>query len=203
MEIEGLIITGNVLLVMGRGIGVAWLLTEEGLVEGVFGGRRAGRSDSIWTIPLPQGPDLAYNVEGQVGAIYPVVKDQDHSWFYHTETGESLPAPQQFRGDQIGPGFQGGFRGRDYLRYHGPSRRGECGWQTSEATLKEGWVKDPEGRHRFWVPIEWRADWEIEDWCHDVTTQFIFLDQTDYRQVLARISPLSPILVRQTIPLFV
>ena len=40
-------LTGNVLLVVGSEIVVAWLLTKEGIVNGVSGNRRAGRGDSI------------------------------------------------------------------------------------------------------------------------------------------------------------
>jgi hypothetical protein len=49
MQIEGLVLTGNVLLVAGSDTVVAWLLTEEGWWMACVGGRRAGRSDSIWS----------------------------------------------------------------------------------------------------------------------------------------------------------
>ena len=48
-------------------------------------------------------------------------------------------------------------------------------WQTSRTTLREGWVKDAEGKHRLWVPAEWRTEWNLADWRHDVTTQFSYL----------------------------
>ena len=47
MIIEGFVLTANVLLVKGSGRVVAWLLTEEGLVNGVTGDRRVGCGDSI------------------------------------------------------------------------------------------------------------------------------------------------------------
>ena len=48
VELEGLALAGNVLLVAGSREIVAWLLTEEGLVDGIIGDRGVGRSDSIW-----------------------------------------------------------------------------------------------------------------------------------------------------------
>ena len=47
VEIEGLVITDNVLLVAGSQKVTAWLLTEEGLVDGVIDDRRVDCSDSI------------------------------------------------------------------------------------------------------------------------------------------------------------
>ena len=176
VEIDGLVITGNVLLVAGSRKLTAWLLTEEGLVDGVTGYRRVGRSDSIWTVPYLEPGLRKFQVEGQVGVVklgeYP-----DH--IYHTETGEVLDpnrASEYLSGswDNLGAGV----RGRDYLRYHNLSQRNtpseDC-WQISRDTLQEGWIKDPEGKRRLWVPVEWRMEWDPEDWCHDVTTQFSIL----------------------------
>jgi len=50
LKIFGIVLTGNVLLVKGAGMVVAWLLTEEGAVGGIFGERRVGRSDSLWDV---------------------------------------------------------------------------------------------------------------------------------------------------------
>ena len=52
VEIEKLFLTGNVFLVAGSGEIVAWLLAEEGLVDGAIDDKRVGRGDSIWTIPI-------------------------------------------------------------------------------------------------------------------------------------------------------
>jgi len=177
--IEGLVLTGNVLLVAGSGKLVAWLLTDEGLVGGVVGGGKAGRDDSIWTVALPQwDPDWwIFLVEGQLGVIKP---DGDSLHVYNTETGEVLlpvQAPQNFGSRWYH--FNEPLWGRHYLRYHnlsqcdGPPRDG---WQTSRATLQQGWVKDAECKYRLWVPVEWRMDWDPADWRHDVTTQFSYLE---------------------------
>ena len=178
VRIEGLVITGNVLLVVSFGKLVAWLLTEEGLVDGVTGDRRVGCSDSIWTIPLqvPRGNSWRFLVEGHVG----VIKPGGNAWhIYHTETGEVLQptqAPRDFSGRWYR--LTETLCGRDYLCYHNLS---QCdtppkdSWQISQATLRKGWVKDPEGTHRLWVPVEWRTDWDPADWRHDVTIQFSIL----------------------------
>ena len=175
MELEGLVLTGNILLVALPGELVAWLLTEEGLVDGVIGDREVGRSDIIWSIPQPQHQWM-FRVEGQV-AVIKLPGDVLH--VYHTETGEVLhhtQAPQQFSGRWYL--LNEPLHGRDYLCYHNLSQCDilpEDRWQTSRATLREGWVKDPEGKHRLWVPVEWRADWDPADWRQDVTTQFSHL----------------------------
>ena len=177
VKIEGLVVTGNVLLVAGSGQLVAWLLTEDGLVDGVIGDRRADRSNSIWAISKStRTPQWQFQVVSQVGFIM-LPGNAPH--IYHTETGEVLHLTQvtrDFRGLKDALGYP--HLGREYLRFHNLS---QCdtplgdSWKTSQATLREGWVKDAEGKHRLWVPAEWRTEWNLADWRHDVTTQFSYL----------------------------
>ena len=172
-EIEGLVITGNVLLVQGFEEVVAWLLTEEGLVDGVVGDRRVDRGDSIWTVSLLQYL-CSFRVEDHVGVIELDCRGSTH--VYRTETGEVLhhtQTPRLSYGSWVT--LTGTHCGRNYLRYHNLSQcdtSPKDSWQFSQATLREGWIKDPEGRHRLWVPVEWRDHWDPEDWLHDVTIQF-------------------------------
>ena len=173
IPIEGLVITGKVLLVAGLGKLVAWLLTEEGLVDGVIGDRRVGISDAIWTIPLSL---LVFSVEGQLGVIN---QDGNALHVYHTETGEVLcptRTPQKYYGNHwYYPNDP--LRGRHYLCYHNLCNTPpEDSWQISQPALREGWVKDSKGKHRFWVPVEWRTDWDPADWRHDVTIQFSYFE---------------------------
>ena len=86
VAMEGLVLTGNVLFVAGSGQLVAWLSTEEGLLDGVVGDRRVGRDNSIWIIPLslPCGDSWIFTVEGQVGVIKP---DGNPLHAYHTNRG--------------------------------------------------------------------------------------------------------------------
>ena len=37
-------------------------------------------------------------------------------------------------------------------------------------------MKDPEGKHRLWVPIEWRKSFECGNWSDDVKAFFGFLE---------------------------
>jgi len=174
MSIEGLVLTGNILLVADSARLVAWLLTEEGLVDGVIGDRRVDYSDSIWTVTaqVPHSTSWMFHVEGQVGVIEPYGHAQH---IYHTETGEVLHPTQALQHFSSHQCLSGAHSGKDCFCYHNLPQCNappEDSWQTSQATLQEGWVKDPEGKHRLWVPIEWRADWDPADWHHDTTTQF-------------------------------
>jgi len=165
VEIKDLFLTGNVLLVVGSEEMVAWLLTEEGLVDGVIGDRRVGRSDSIWTISNSfSDPDLPVPKLGGQVCVLELLTGAPH--VYHTETGEVLD-PTQAPQDYSERSYYNNIPQRDTPP--------EDAWQTSRDTLPEGWIKDPEGKHRMWVPVEWREDWDFEDWHHDATTQFSLL----------------------------
>ena len=44
-------------------------------------------------------------------------------------------------------------------------------WKLSQNTLKEGWLKDREGRHLLWLPFELRAaEWNEMEWFSDIAT---------------------------------
>jgi len=170
VAIESLFLTGNVLLVAGSGQIVAWLLTEEGLVDGVIGDRRVGRRDSIWTISSQSTSGFLVQAQGLVGVIR-IYGDALH--VYHTDTGEVLHPAQALRDDWVSPVDY--HLGRNHLHVHNLPQCSaplEDRWQTSRVTVREGWVKDAEGKHRLWVPVEWRGSWDPEDWLHDLTIQF-------------------------------
>ena len=173
-RIEGLVITGNVLLVWSSQEVTAWLLTEEGLVDGVIGDRRVDRGDSVWTVPQLQYSSIFW-VERHIGIIH---SGGGLLHVYYTKTGEVLrlhPTQAPRRHNSLWDRLIYVHRGRDYLHYHNFSQRdaspGE-GWQFPRAALRERWVKDPDGKHRLWVPVEWRVDWDPADWLHDVTIMF-------------------------------
>jgi len=174
VAVKRLVLTGNVLLVGGSGQVMAWLLTEEGLVDGVIGDRRVGRGDSIWDVSYRS--EWAIQVEGQIGVIRLGDGDVDKLQVYRTDTGEVLHPTQEFRG--ITDAYNEDNFVQDHLYLHNLS---ECNapledrWQTSPDTVREGWVKDAGGKHRLWIPVEWRAEWDPEDWLHDVTIQFSYL----------------------------
>jgi len=95
LEISAMVLTGNVLLVAGSGKIVVWLLTEEGMVDGIVGNTRADYNDSLWEI-TPKAPyvswadgdgKLGFQVEDEIAFIYL------HGYtihVYHTGTGEIL-----------------------------------------------------------------------------------------------------------------
>jgi len=171
VAIEGLVLTDNVLLVKGSEQVLAWLLTEEGLVDGVISDRRVGLGDSIWTVPFHPGG--AIRVEGQIGVIEQPCGTEPHR--YRTGTGEVLHLTQAPRSALDSPGDL--HLGQNHLFHNLPQCNTplEDRWRTSSAMVREGWVKDTEGKHRLWVPVEWRRDWYLEGWRHDVTIQLSHL----------------------------
>ena len=178
-EIEGLAITGNVLLVAFSKNVVGWLLTEEGAVDGVVDNRRAGPNDSIWTAtsPLQDPKSLCFRVAGQVGVIG---TDSTTHFVYHTETG-GFP-DRLHRAQNFGFPWVSFYQPSDYQEYYYLCHRDstpqrdippEDGWLVSRTTTENtGWVVDPEGKHRLWLPVEWRAPWDPKNCHHDMTTLF-------------------------------
>ena len=182
--VDALVLTGNVLLVVTQAKAAAWLLTDEGLVDGVPSWRTANLRDSIWTIPVPSY-NVVLRVEGQVGVIEVGSQvgevDRISSFVYHTGTGKSLPCesiPQHFSGSWNL--LKHPLCGRDHSSCHNLLQfiniSPEDDWQASQATLQEGWVKDPEGRHRLWIPVEWRKSWDPADWLYNVRIQFSIIE---------------------------
>ncbi|KAF9649401.1 hypothetical protein BDM02DRAFT_3186299 [Thelephora ganbajun] len=166
--IEELALAGNILLARGSKIIVTWRLTGEGIVDGVLPGGRAGRSNSIWTIPVQSSWPCLY-VRDQTAVI---CERGNVIHAYHTETGEVL--------EPVQPNSRG--------RYHswgGVSldELGEYGWGTppegggllSWNTFREGWVKDLEGNHLLWLPIEWRNPKHIASRSYDSTVVWLDL----------------------------
>ena len=163
MIVEGLLLTNNVLLVVGSDGIVAWLLTEEVASDGP-GSRGLNRRDSIWTVSLtspkhsnnpqaglPSQPKfkLAFHVEGQTGVI-----EHENLGFllYNTATGEHqfVQTPPLLNGPGLNIGE--GLRGRHRRYCHNlPQHKAppEGSWCSSE-----GWVRDPGGRCRLWLDVE-------------------------------------------------
>jgi WD40 repeat protein len=184
LEISAIALTGNVLLVKGPNTIVAWLLTEEGMVDGVFGNTRAGCNDSLWMIvpsqliPLEQLPqswnnnahvdnDLAFSVEGEIAAI----RHNGHDiHVYHTRTGEILKldkAPQfSTYCFNFSTPFECDRHHSDLIMCHG---RPKHDWPVSLTALRDGWVKDPEGKHRLWLYARWRSS-RYRQWLHNGPT---------------------------------
>ena len=188
LEISAMALTGNVLLVKGSDTVVPWLLAEDGVVNGILGNTRADRNDSLWDVSpralatrwtklLGQragGDDdrhLEFSVEDEIGAIK---LNESVIRIYHTRTGEIIesikPSPHL-----RSTWYHFHSRQRDGCDlYHRDlcKRRGavEGDWSVSQTTLRDGWVKDPEGRHRLWLHGRWRSAGNDVNWLHNATT---------------------------------
>ena len=187
LEISTMVLTGNVLLVKGPDTVVAWLLTEKGAVDGIFGNTRADRNDSLWDISpraltdrwtrllgRGSGDDdkhLDFSVEDGIGAIK---LNEQVIRIYRTGTGEVLESagrPLHLRSTWYH--FNNRQRDecdlyhRDSCKHHQPP---EPGWPVSQTTLRDGWVKDAEGKHRLWLHGRWRSAGNDVDWLYKVTT---------------------------------
>ena len=191
-SISNIVLTGNVLLVKGTGSDTitAWLLTEEGMVNGVFSNRRADCNDSLWSISLrdkdpvfqarssqrhstrASDDHLEFSSADGIGAI------RHHNGFYthiyHTETGKILKpdeAPLQL--------------GHTWYRFYNPHQN-DCDCYhhdlckqsidlghdlpASQIILQEGWAKDHKGRHQLWFPPYWRSAENDVGWLNKATT---------------------------------
>ena len=179
-KVDGMVITGNILLVASSETVTAWLVMGEGRVDSPFDSKGACRSDSIWSTSSPSGypRQLHFKFGRKVGAIGTYNRDID-PFIYHTGTGNVLDRthiPQHFSCSWISFYEPMSFQDHHHLHYPNLSPRDplpENDWPISYTAMKEvGWVMDPEGRHRFWFPVEWRKSWRRENWYYDITTLF-------------------------------
>jgi hypothetical protein len=187
LDILALVLTGNVLVVNSPEKIVAWLLTEEGMVDGIVGNTRADSNDSLWEIlPLAltahwselfrrgnrsNDKKLEFSVADEIAAI-------TYGGFiihvYHTGTGEV------FKSTEVSQPHR-----RTWYQFLDPRRDGcnlyhcdqfkhqdplHCEWPISQAALQDGWVKDPEGKHRLWLCPSWRLANINTNWLHNATT---------------------------------
>jgi hypothetical protein len=174
LEISAIVLTGNVLLVKGLNEIVGWLLTEEGMVDGIFGNTRAGHNDSLWVItpPLPTLPAqwqqsqddvLGFSVQDETAVIQ---YNGCAIHVYYTRNGRVtglVKAPQTFNHSltDLSQDHCDLYNLR-LLRY---SRGLGYDWPVSKPTLQDGWVKDPNGKHRLWLHTHLREPERI-DWLH-------------------------------------
>ena len=171
MDVFMVALAGSVLLVWGyHGPDhklVAWRLTEKGAVYGVSAERRAGRGDSIWTV-------LAYLPKLSIGDQTVITGDEETViHVYRTGTGEALE-PAQASPHPCGRQyyFKQMMHCRHYLNYRNLDEQpipSEGEWPVTHAAIEEGWVKDLEGRHRLWIPVEWRVDLHNASWLRNTT----------------------------------
>ncbi|KAF9652211.1 hypothetical protein BDM02DRAFT_3161863 [Thelephora ganbajun] len=165
MVIETLAVTGNILLVLDGDTIAAWRLTEEGVVDGVLADGKTVHDNRIWTVSVSNQPGLY--VGDQTVAIKQGGNDI-HA--YHQETGEVLKRVRKIsrlfprlwgtRLNAMGRLHQHQWASQQnaltYFRERGWSTLSEGNGPVSLNTLREGWVKDPEGKHLLWLPVRWR-----------------------------------------------
>jgi len=89
-HIVGLGLTGNVLLVRGSDVIVAWLLAEEEWLNNALGNRREG-GNSIWSMSAPWRFCPKFSVEGEIG----VIKCGQTLHTYNSRTGKVLEPAQE------------------------------------------------------------------------------------------------------------
>jgi len=166
-EISKIVLTGNVLLAEGFHTVVAWLLTDGGTVSGIFGNRRANHSSSLWEMSLPDC--LEFSVKDGIAAVRSL-----HGFgirIYNAETGEILePDKTPLHPGRTWYQFRSLFPDDCDNYHHGLGKNRESDWLVSQVALREGWVKDPEGKHRLWLHAHWRSKFDKVDWLDKVTT---------------------------------
>ena len=175
MKINMVTLTGNILLVQkypstDTAELVAWRLTEEGVVDSIFANRRAGRSDSIWTVSVTD--DLRFSVEDQIVVVN---RNSNIIHVYHIGTGEVIEptqAPPHAHDPQYNLWEMAG--GRHYPHYcelEAHDTHSEDDQPIPFTISQEGrWIKDPEGKHRLWIPVEWRTSSYKFGWFPDIAT---------------------------------
>jgi hypothetical protein len=191
-KISEIVLTGNVLLVKGPDSVVAWLLTEEGIVDGVFGNRTADHSDSVWTISPQQERDpgflsrlLRQDRGGNNGDEHLEFSNSDGIAAIRRRNGLQAHIYNAETGEIVEPGKAPLNRKRTWYRFHNAHRDDcdlyhhdlfkhhtspESNWPVSQSTLRDGWVKDTEGRHRMWLHPRWRSVGNDVTWLDRVTT---------------------------------
>ena len=186
LKISTMVLIGNVLIVKSPDKIVAWLLMEGGMVDGIIGNTRADCNDSLWELSMPAvAAGLAQffkkrnvdekSLEFSVVDDIAIIKLQGYKIrTFHTGTGEVIK-----RGGINHP------HGCTSYRFHNEQHVDECNlyhtslcrqqgtsgeWLVSPTTLQEGWVRDPEGKHRLWLPCHWRQFKGDVNWLHSSTT---------------------------------
>jgi len=162
MEIDSLAITGNILLVFDRETITAWHLMLENARDSDPASRKPSRNGSIWTVSR----GMHFSIQDQTAVI--VMRGGSGVHAYYTGTGEVIEATHPpIHCDHFYYSFE------LYACKHYPHFSSMChpdaskgGWWISH---KE-WVRDPEGKHRLWIPIEERRYAGTSGWLHDITT---------------------------------
>jgi len=167
LDIELLALTGNILLVLGSQTIVAWQLTEEGIVDGCLPDRRADCGNSIWTVSRSGGSIYPkFSFKDQIALIQ--MDEIVHA--YHTGTGEVLDPTKMDVHHLRHWNMLHVYWSCHYLHYHAASSSDTLpkdDWPARLVSPQVGWVKDPEGKCRLWLPVRWRKN---AGWLNNIKT---------------------------------
>jgi hypothetical protein len=186
--IDGLALTGSILLVEGKHKVIAWRLTIEGAVDEAFGDKGVVSRDSsskledrcykTWSCGQKTCGAVGSLVTGDTGIIQ---FHDSHFVCYNTDTGEchesvpiQVPPPPTYQHN-----FTDNHSIHTLLQYHNFCERNDLpkdNQPASTPSYEEGWVKYPEGVHqyRFWLPAHWMANFEDDAyWFNDITTLWL------------------------------
>jgi hypothetical protein len=200
LEISTIVLTGNVLMVKSPDKIVAWLLTEDGVVDGIIGNTRADYNDRLWELSIStfitglekllrgRSVDVHSLAFSAVGEIVTITLHGFTIHAYHTGTGEVIKERNTTQSYDCAS-----------YRFHNEQHFDECNiyhnslytqqgavngeWGISKTALKDGWVRDPEGKHRLWLPHSWRQIDGDVNWLHSTTTLRL---QNDYKVIIIK-----------------
>ena len=154
----GFALTGNVLLVAGLDTVMAWRITERGVVDGVVDDRMANPHDSIWVVSSSVFGSHLLTLPKDIPRVSSITFDGLRIYIYRSRTGEGVDYHSESLDDWYNLWVTSG--GRYYLRCHELSQfdynPSEDDRPIPRTAFREGWVKDPDGKHRLWLPVEWR-----------------------------------------------
>ena len=185
--ILAMVLTGNVLLVKSPEEIISWLLTEEGVVNGIVNNRRANQNDSLWRRSLQSYTSFFARITGLEDqssnddittfivedGVAVVMHNGDTLSVYHTQTGDMLGQDEEPQGKLYylhSPHRKNGshlYR-CDSVNKH--SRSIEGNWLITHATLQEGWIKDPGGKCQLWLHPSWRSSKNEVEWLYNAST---------------------------------
>ena len=111
-----------------------------------------------------------FSVQGQIVTIKEVITGIH---VYRMGTGEVLEPTQASRPHYQQFDLRNMRYGRHYQHYrelHIQAILSKDNRPVSETTLQDGWVRDPEGKHRLWIPAKWRKPGPGSSWFLNITT---------------------------------
>ena len=178
-SVFGLLLTKNVLFVLGHEKFAGWCLTEEGMIDSASADGVSDKDGRLWTISNPGWYPRFWD-DGVIGAV---CSPEQYILCYDTKTGENLDfvpkgippvSGYSWRSFHSGPGnFEDQLQcPLSYYDFSFCDNPPESNLPIVIPWCTRGWVKYPEGKHwhKFWLPTYWRSYQYGAQWLNDVTT---------------------------------